>query len=227
MIRLILTDVDGTLTFDRDTYNIDLDAVDLLRKVEKKGIKVGLVSGNSYPVLRALYTYFGFNGGIVAENGCIVYFHNQLKEVCERVDRNLISEFENKFGVKGSWQNRFKVCDFSFYPPILKDEMVRWALDKGLYIKTSGYAVHISKSKRGKAEGVRELIKMHGLDKAEVVGIGDSSTDIEFLEEVGIRVVVGNADESLKSIGDFVMREKSGKAVVEFIKKVITGEINE
>lgn len=227
MIKLVLADVDGTLTTERDTYEIDLEAIKALRELEKHGIKVGLVSGNSYPVLRGLYTYFNFHGGLVAENGCVVYYNKVMLRVCEEIDKNLIKEFERKFNVIGSWQNEFKCCDLSFTPPTLNQEMVEWANSKGLYIKTSGYAIHISKSISGKGIGVRKLIEVHNLSKEEVLGIGDSSTDIEFLEEVGIRVVVGNADDEVKKIANYITANKSGKGVVEIVEKILKGEIND
>ena len=226
MIKLVLTDVDGTLTVERDTYEIDLDAIKALRELEKHGIKVGLVSGNSYPVLRGLYTYFNFHGGLVAENGCIVYYNDIVIKVCEEIDKNLIREFESKFNVVRTWQNEFKYCDLTFNPPILKKEMIEWANSRGLYIKTSGYAIHLSKSLSGKGVGVRKLIELHNLNKHEVLGIGDSSTDKEFLEEVGIKVVVGNADEEIKRIADYITRNKSGKGVIEIVQKILKGEID-
>ena len=226
MIKLVLTDVDGTLTLGRDTYEIDLDAIQALRELEKHGIKVGLVSGNSYPVLMSLYIYFNFHGGIVAENGCIVYYDDVMIKVCEEIDKNLIKEFESRFNVVGTWQNEFKYCDLTFIPPDLKQEMIEWAKSRGLYIKTSGYAIHISKSTSGKGIGVKKLIELHNLSKYEVLGIGDSSTDKEFLEEVGIKVVVGNADEEIKKIANYITINKSGKGVVEIVQKILKGEID-
>jgi len=226
LIRLVLTDVDGTLTSERDTYEIDLDAIQALRKLEKYGIKVGLVSGNSYPVLRGLYTYFDFHGGLVAENGCVVYHNKVMNKVCKEIDKNIIREFESRFNVMGTWQNEFKYCDLTFIPPMLNNEMIEWAKSRGLYIKTSGYAIHISKSSSGKGIGVRKLIELHNLNKYEVLGIGDSSTDKEFLDEVGVKVVVGNADEEVKKIANYITANKSGKGVIEVVQKILKGEIN-
>lgn len=225
MIKLVLTDIDGTLTKDRGTYEIDLDAIKALRELEKKGIKVGLVSGNSYPVVRALYTYFHFHGGLVAENGCVVYFNNSLVKVCEEIDLDLAEKFSSLFGVRSSWQNEFKYCDLAFSPPKLSNEMIAWAKERGLYIKTSGYAIHISKSQKGKGDGVRKLIELHGISKDEVLGIGDSDTDVEFLEEVGIKVAVGNGDEEIKKVADYITLNPSGKGVIEVVEKILKGEL--
>lgn len=225
MIKLVLTDVDGTLTVDRDTYEVDFQSIEALRILEKHGIKVGLVSGNSYPVLRSLYTYFNFHGGLIAENGCIVYYNKNLIRVCEQIDKSLIEEFSNRFNVVSSWQNEFKCCDLTFTPAALNYDMIQWARSYNLYIKTSGYAIHISKSPTGKGVGVRKLIELHNLKKSEVLGIGDSSTDVEFLQEVGFKVVVSNADEEVKKVANYITVNKSGKGVVEIASKILKGEI--
>jgi len=225
LIRLVLVDVDGTLTVDRNSYEIELSAIESLRRLEKNGIKVGLVSGNSYPVLRGLYTYFYFHGGLVAENGCIVYY-NELVRVCEPIDKSLAEKFSKIFNVISSWQNEFKCCDLSFTPPTLSDKMIEWAKNMGLYIKSSGYAIHISKSQTGKGIGVRKLIELHNINKSEVLGIGDSSTDIEFFEEVGIKVAVGNSDEEVKKVANYVTLNNSGKGVVEIVDKILKGELD-
>ncbi|WP_338599615.1 phosphoglycolate phosphatase [Sulfolobus tengchongensis] len=226
MIKLVLMDLDGTLTEDRDTTRIDLDALYAIRVLQKNSIKVGLVSGNSYPVLRGLYTYLHLDGGFVAENGCIVFFGKEKYRVCRQMDKNLINEFKSLFKLRDTWQNEYRECDFGFVPANLNNEMLEWAKQKNLYIKSSGYAVHLAYHPAGKGIGVRKLLDLQGLMKEEVVGIGDSSTDVELFEQVGFKVAVGNADEELKSIADYVTNNKSGKGVREFVDKLLKGELN-
>ncbi len=223
MIRLLLLDLDGTLTEDRNVTNLDIDAIESIRELQKTGIKVGLVSGNSYPVLRGLYTYLGLNGGLVAENGCIVFFKGEKHILCRKLEADIIQQFKITFGVKDTWQNEFRYCDFGFTPPKLTEEMAKWAKDRGLYIKSSGYAVHIAFEPAGKGIGVKKLIELHNIDRKEVAAIGDSSTDIELFNEVGLKIAVGNADDELKKIADYITSDKSGKGVKEFITKLLEG----
>ncbi|MGC9106387.1 MAG: phosphoglycolate phosphatase [Thermoprotei archaeon] len=222
-MKLLLADLDGTITLSRDSYKLGLKTVEALRKLESNGIKVGLVSGNSYPVLRGLATYLGLTGGVVAENGCVVYYSGNLIPVCVELDRSLAVEFATKFGLRESWQNEYRKYEFAFSPPKITEDMRRWAEERGLYIKSSGYAVHISKNREGKAVGVRKLIEVTGLSKDQVVGIGDSDTDVEFLKEVGIKVAVANADESLKSVSDFITKRPSSEGVRELAELILRG----
>ncbi|BBD73913.1 phosphoglycolate phosphatase [Sulfodiicoccus acidiphilus] len=222
MIRLILADVDGTLTEDRDTYRLDLDAVAALRLAEKMGIKVGLVSGNSYPVLRGLHQYMGLSGGVVAENGCVVYLQH-FERLCEKLERKLAQEFSDTFGLAQSWQNPYRESDYAFY---LRDDFdtnqaKKWASSHGLTLRYSGYAVHISVNSEGKALGVRRLIQLSGLEREQVAAIGDSSTDIELLKEVGYPVALANSTQDLKESSIMITRSKSGKGVVEMVHAVL------
>ncbi len=223
MIKLILTDLDGTLTEDRGVYRLDLGAIEAIRKAQDAGIKVALVSGNSYPVLRGLYNYLGFNGGIVAENGCVVFYGGMRLEVCKRMEKGILEEFRRKFSLRDSWQNEFRCCDFGFTPANLNGEMLKWAEERGVYVSSSGYAVHVAMKPAGKGVGVRKLVELHGLKPEEVAAIGDSLTDLEMFREVGLRVAVGNADEKLKAEADIVLNLKSGDGVKEFISSLLDG----
>jgi len=52
--------LDGTITINRKTYKVYLPAINALRKVERRGIEVALVSGNSIQVLRGTCKIFWF-----------------------------------------------------------------------------------------------------------------------------------------------------------------------
>jgi phosphoglycolate phosphatase (TIGR01487 family) len=221
LIKLILTDLDGTLTEDRGVYRVDLEAIEAIRRAQEAGIKVALVSGNSYPVLRGLYNYLGLNGGLVAENGCVVFYGKERLEVCKRLDKEILEEFRQRFKLKDSWQNEFRCCDFGFTPAVLNEEMLKWAEDRGVYVNSSGYAVHVAMKPAGKGVGVRKLIELHGVRRDEVAALGDSMTDLEMFQEVGLKVAVGNADEKLKENADVVLNLKSGKGVKEFISSLL------
>ena len=51
------------------------------------------------------------------------------------------------------------------------------------------------------------------------MAIGDSENDEDFLKEVGVKVAVGNADESLKKISTYVCEKNFGDGVAEAIEK--------
>ncbi|WP_238024829.1 phosphoglycolate phosphatase [Metallosphaera javensis (ex Hofmann et al. 2022)] len=222
MIKMLLTDLDGTLTEDRGTYVVDIDAIRALRRAEKAGIKVALVSGNSYPVLRGLHNYLGLTGGVVAENGCFVFYKGVTYRVCETLSRDIVSEFAKVFNLKESWQNEFRKSDFGFTPAELKDEMIKWAEERGLVVQSSGYALHLSGKPGGKGAGVRKLLELAKVTKEETGAIGDSRTDVEMFREAGITAAVSNADPELKKVASISLKLKSGAGVMEFIEMLLS-----
>jgi hypothetical protein len=73
-----------------------------------------------------------------------------------------------------------------------------------------------------KGVGVEKLALIEGLDRNEVMAIGDNFNDIEMLEFAGTAVVMGNADPGLLERGEFyttVSNDENGvaEAIKEFI----------
>ena len=52
-----------------------------------------------------------------------------------------------------------------------------------------------------------------------VMAIGDSENDEDFLREVGVKIAVGNADETLKEISTYTCKRNFGDGVAEAIEK--------
>lgn len=66
-----------------------------------------------------------------------------------------------------------------------------------------------------------ELAEYLGIDKSEVMAIGDGGNDIKMLESAGVSVAMANADDRVKSVCDFVTKscEESGAAYA--IEKIV------
>lgn len=74
MIKLIASDVDGTLVPD-GTFNIDTEIYDVIRKLKEKGIVFTAASGRQYASIKRLFApvaddiyYISDNGGFVIDN---------------------------------------------------------------------------------------------------------------------------------------------------------------
>ena len=55
----------------------------------------------------------------------------------------------------------------------------------------------------------------------EILAVGDSENDIEFLSAAGIKVAVSNADNELKDIADYVTKQPHGDGVKEAVERYI------
>lgn len=55
-----------------------------------------------------------------------------------------------------------------------------------------------------KATAIEKLAAYLGIEKREIIAIGDGGNDIEMLQEAGLKIAMKNASESLKEIADVV-----------------------
>ena len=84
--------------------------------------------------------------------------------------------------------------------------------------------LEIGGSTTSKAEALRQLGKKLGIRREEMLAAGDSPNDIAMLQEAGIAVAMGNGEEEVKSIADYITSDNDhdgvGEAVEKFVLKV-------
>lgn len=83
--------------------------------------------------------------------------------------------------------------------------------------------IHITEAQATKKHGVEELIRILGIQKSEVIGVGDHHNDLPMLESVGLKVVMGNAPEEVKAAADFVAPSLQDDGVAAVIEQFILG----
>lgn len=76
MIKLIATDVDGTLG-RVNTSTINEEYYPVIRRLMDKGIKVAIASGRQQPALEHLFRKIGGNLAYIADNGAHVWLQNE------------------------------------------------------------------------------------------------------------------------------------------------------
>ncbi len=227
-IRVLVTDVDGTLTFE--DLRVCLEAVSVLRLLEGRGVRVILASGNAIIILMALARYFGLSGGVVGENGGVVYVRGDLK-VLGRADYALKAKeiIMRKFGsfLIESRQNRFRFVDFAFKvrrdAPISRGRllsMCRMAVkDLPVEVTDSGVAFHVHERGICKSRGVEILLDYWGVDWSEVLAVGDGLTDIDLLEKAEVGVALAHAPEEVKAVATYVTSRRYAFGFLEAVKR--------
>jgi Cof subfamily protein (haloacid dehalogenase superfamily) len=70
-----------------------------------------------------------------------------------------------------------------------------------------------------KASGLIELCNFLKIDIADTVAVGDAPNDIEVLKTAGIAAVMGNADDEIKKIADFVTDDNDHDGIIKVIEK--------
>ncbi len=72
-----------------------------------------------------------------------------------------------------------------------------------------------------KAEALRQLGKLLGVRKDEMMAAGDSPNDIAMLQEAGIAVVMGNGEEEVKAVADYITSDNDHDGVGEAVEKFV------
>jgi Cof subfamily protein (haloacid dehalogenase superfamily) len=94
-----------------------------------------------------------------------------------------------------------------------------------------GEQLHITKSmpeylefmhlEATKARGLEAVKSYLGVSDKEIMAIGDSYNDLEMLEYAGIAVVMGNAREEIKAVGDYITKSNDDEGVAEALERII------
>ena len=83
------------------------------------------------------------------------------------------------------------------------------------------YYTEISNENVNKWSAIEYLIEKIGIDKSEVVAIGDNVNDKEMIQNAGLGIAMGNSFSELKGIADIVVTDNNSGGIAEAIYKII------
>ena len=72
-----------------------------------------------------------------------------------------------------------------------------------------------------KAEALRQMGNLLGIDRSEMMAAGDSPNDMAMLKVAGVAVAVGNAKPELKEIADFIAPDHDDDGVAAAVEKYV------
>ena len=229
-IEAIAVDIDGTITDEK--RQICISAIEALRKAEEAGISTIIVTGNVVNYAYAIEVSIGCSGGLVAENGGIVFKEGENnnaveimvnKNFVESAEKHLKEKFGEKFNRHASHDNMYRLTETLFYKTISREE-IEEALEDFKYldeieIYDSSFGLHITDKRVNKGTSLRYLCERNGINMENVMSIGDSQNDEDFLKEAGYKIAVGNAEDRLKEISTYSCEKYFGDGVAEAIEK--------
>lgn len=228
--QMIFMDIDGVLTLSRGSYILDLEVIELMRRVESLRIPICLTSGNSYPTVLTLQRYLGLSPIFIAENGCIIQIEKQLIKLCRESLDDIVNKISELFKLQPSSSNLYRLCDRAFrIPRELKTNIQKirelenniTTLFPDIHALYTGYVLHIYSKECGKGKAMEILAKEMNIDLSKSIAIGDSVTDIEMLKVAGLAIVVGDADNEAREIADIVLPYNASESTKFFLKTLI------
>ncbi|WP_296800192.1 phosphoglycolate phosphatase [uncultured Methanobrevibacter sp.] len=229
-IEAIAVDIDGTITDEK--RQICISAIEALRKAESNGIPTIIVTGNVVNYAYAAEVLIGCSGGLVAENGGVVFKegenNNAVETMVERdfvtsAEKHLKEKLGEKFDKHASHDNMYRLTETVFYKTLARSELEEALKDfkyiDQLELYDSGFALHITDKRVNKGTSLKYLCERNGINMDNVMAIGDSQNDEDFLKQAGHKIAVGNAEDKLKQISTYTCENKFGDGVAEAIEK--------
>ncbi len=238
-IRLIATDMDGTLTQEE---KFDAKLLQVLTRLSTAGIDVLITTGRSAGWVQAIATYLPVVGAI-AENGGLLYWNHdpqpnliskgnieEHRQQLSRVFQILKTKFPQ---IKESSDNRFRLTDWTFEVENLNltelEQIERVCQSEGYGFTYSTIQCHIKPTYQDKAYGLNQVIQQYfpDLKPAEILTIGDSPNDESLFNQQEFPVSAGVANvlryrEQLKYLPAYVTNKAEGEGFCELAELIIS-----
>jgi HAD superfamily hydrolase (TIGR01484 family) len=193
-IRLIATDIDGTLTSDGKFTAELLQSIDLLNT---KGIKLLLVTGRSAGWVSAVNNYLPVAGAI-AENGGLYFNGDGGFDFLTRIDRieahreqlaNRFWELQARYPqIEESNDNQFRITDWTFDVAGLTDlelgEIAAQCHQWGYSFTFSTVQCHLKPPHQDKGVAILQVLKAYfpEIKPTQIVTVGDSPNDASMFD---------------------------------------------
>ena len=81
--------------------------------------------------------------------------------------------------------------------------------------------VNVVEQSVSKGSAVRALLDYFHLGRESVAGVGDALNDLPMLEEVGLRIAMGNAEQEVKAVADIVVDDVEADGLAGAIEQVL------
>jgi HAD superfamily hydrolase (TIGR01484 family) len=230
-IRLIATDMDGTLTVG-EKFTPEL--FQALQQLQAAQIDVMIVTGRSAGWVSAINHYFPVFGAI-CENGGRFYRGETAEFLVDLPDiaahraqlARMFAQLQQRFpAICESSDNAFRLTDWTFDIADLDvaelQTMTQICADAGWGFTYSTVQCHIKPIAQDKAQGLQRVLQQHfpQLSRQQVLTVGDSPNDVSLFDPAMFPNSVGVANvlrytEQLAHLPCFVTRSAEGKGFCE------------
>lgn len=103
-----------------------------------------------------------------------------------------------------------------------KNEFIK--LNKFQVVSSMKDSFEIMAKATSKGNALKKICDFYGIDRNEIISIGDNENDISMIKFAGLGVAMGNAEESVKNIADYITATNEDDGVAKVIEKYIIEE---
>jgi len=108
----------------------------------------------------------------------------------------------------------------------ITDKVPRELFEEYNVIRSVDFMLEFMKKGCNKATGLDILAQHLGINKDEIIAVGDAENDIEMIEYAGLGIAMGNAKNEIKALANFVTKSNEEDGLAYIIDKFILN-INE
>ena len=232
-IRLIMTDVDGTLLSIGNT--VSRGVAESISALGSSGITTGLVSGRTLPELESMAYELGIIGPVIAENGAVAKLApgEPLLELGYSREAALAGLKKLKSMFPGSIHeredNKDRIVDVVFRADGLSLNDIRRHLGT-TQLLDSGYILHLMQPGINKGKTLKRVLdEFYDTHMAydEVMVFGDSATDLSLFELFSSNVLVINPNlpdgqtELMQERATYISERQYGEGFLEVALHII------
>ncbi len=81
------------------------------------------------------------------------------------------------------------------------------------------FILNVLQENISKSVAILKVLEYFNLNLTEAIAFGDGGNDIDMLELVGLGIAMGNGNEELKSVADFVTKKSSEDGISFALEK--------
>lgn len=248
--KLLILDVDGTIVPYVKNALPSPRVTDAIRKAYKK-VRVCFATGRPLSMMEEIFLHLDMSGHAILNDGAQVIDIRSRKTLYERA--MIKKDLEEVMGILQQEGVPFYLNDsrqgniISPIPPKRKilnvftmkdmpEEKANTLLSRLTHIPTikvsivhygsqDNFDLLVSHQEATKLHGIFEVAKYLGVEKDEIIGIGDSGNDFQLLMACGTKVAMGNAIDDLKAVADYVAPSVTEDGVADAIEKFLLSDI--
>ena len=224
--RIIAADIDFTLT--DANFRLDTAAVEKIRELEERGVKVILISGRNLPATGSLAQLIGTCGLVVAENGGVIARYQTPIKILGRLENaraaarmlrkrmggNLVERPDSKFGMRLASVSLERSFEFEEAEGLIRRSRLR------VDLIDTGVTYIILDRRANKGDALVRLARVAKLPLARSVGIGDNYNDLDLFRKVACKIAVANAPDKVKQQADYVCMHSYGRGFLEAVTHI-------
>ena len=187
----------------------------------KEIISKNILKGSDLKVLYKLAQQIGVNIHAFTKQGCVTPIMNEYTKLEGSI--NGIEVHEVDFNTIDDQEDVIKVM-FIDPEPVLAAAMEK--IPAHIYedftvVRSAPYFLEFLNKASSKGTGVRALAAHLGIQREEIICIGDAGNDLDMIEFAGLGVAMGNAFEEVKAAADYITLDNDADGVAHVIEKFI------